>query len=101
NPDILGNLRKFAIQEFRCVKCNEKFKRPPLSNGGKCPNCGNRVILTVNKGGIEKYIPKAVKLCEEFKLDNYTIQRMELTREYVESLTNNPKIKQQKLSDFF
>jgi len=26
---------------------------------------------------------------------------MELIEEYVESLTNNPKIKQQKLADFF
>lgn len=101
NPDILGNLRKFAVQEFRCVKCNKKFRRPPISNGGKCPICGNNVILTVNRGGIEKYIPRALKLCEEFELDNYTRQHMELIEEYVVSLTNNPKIKQQKLSNFF
>ncbi len=100
-PDILGNLRKFAVQGFRCVRCNTKFRRPPLTNGGKCPSCGNNIILTVNRGGIEKYIPRALKLCEEFNLDSYTIQRMELTQEYVESLTNNPKIKQQTLSDFF
>lgn len=101
NPDILGNLRKFAVQKFRCVKCNEKFRRPPLSNAGKCPKCGNNVILTVNRGGIEKYISRAVKLCDEFHLDEYTKQRMSLIEEYVESLTNNPRIKQQKLSDFF
>jgi DNA polymerase II large subunit len=101
SPDILGNLRKFSVQEFRCVKCNQKFRRPPISNGGKCPSCGNNIILTVNRGGIEKYIPRALKLCKEFKLDDYTIQRMALIEEYVESLTNNPKIKQQKLSDFF
>ena len=101
NPDILGNLRKFSVQEFRCVKCNEKFRRPPMSNNGKCPKCGKKVILTVNSGGIEKYIPRAQKLCKEFNLDHYTVQRMELIEEYVESLTNNPKIKQQKLSDFF
>ncbi len=101
NPDILGNLRKFAVQGFRCVKCNEKFRRPPLSNSGKCPKCGNRIILTVNRGGIEKYIHRAISLCNNFNLDNYTKQRMELIEEYVESLTNNPKIKQYKLSDFF
>jgi len=101
NPDILGNLRKFAVQNFRCVKCNEKFSRPPLSNAGKCPKCGNKVILTVNRGGIGKYIPRALKLCKDFDLDDYTIQKMELIEEYVESLTNNPKIKQQKLSNFF
>ena len=89
------------MQKFRCVKCNEKFSRPPLSSAGKCPKCGGKVILTVNRGGIEKYIPKALKLCKIFNLDEYTIQRMELIEEYVESLTNNPKIKQQKLSNFF
>ncbi len=101
NPDILGNLRKFALQSFRCVKCNAKFRRPPLSNAGKCPKCGNKVILTVNRGGIVKYIPRAKKLCKIFNLDNYTVQRMELIEQYVESLTNNPKIKQQQLSNFF
>jgi DNA polymerase II large subunit len=101
NPDILGNLRKFALQTFRCVKCNKKYTRPPLSNAGKCTKCGNKIILTVNRGGIEKYIPRAIRLCKTFNLDNYTIQRMELIEEYVESLTNNPKIKQQKLSNFF
>ncbi len=101
NPDIMGNLRKYALQTFRCVKCNEKYRRPPLSNAGKCLKCGGNVILTVNRGGIEKYIPKALKLSRDFNLDDYTIQRMELVKEYVESLTNNPKIKQQKLADFF
>ena len=101
NPDILGNLRKFAVQGFRCVKCNEKYRRPPISNGGKCPKCGNKIILTVNRGGIEKYIPRAIKIVKNFQLDDYTLQRMELIEEYVESLCNNPKIKQQKLSDFF
>ncbi|MFX1324325.1 MAG: LAGLIDADG family homing endonuclease [Promethearchaeota archaeon] len=101
NPDILGNLRKFSTQGFRCVKCNSKYRRPPIYNAGKCPKCGNKIILTVNRGGIEKYIPKALKLSNDFNLDEYTIQRMELIEEYVESLTNNPRIKQHKLADFF
>jgi DNA polymerase II large subunit len=101
NPDIMGNLRKYSLQIFRCVKCNEKYRRPPISNAGNCPKCGGKIILTVNRGGIKKYIPKALKLNRDFNLDAYTIQRMELVEEYVESLTNNPKIKQQKLSDFF
>ncbi|MFX1238991.1 MAG: DNA polymerase II large subunit, partial [Promethearchaeota archaeon] len=100
-PDIQGNLRKFSVQSFRCIKCNSKFRRPPISNGDKCPRCGNKIILTVNRGGIEKYIQRAINLCNQFKLDDYTLQKMELINEYVQSLTNNPKIKQQKLSDFF
>ncbi len=101
NPDILGNLRKFSVQGFRCGKCNEKYRRPPLTNSGKCPKCGNKVLLTVNRGGIGKYIPRALKLVTDYSLDDYTKQRMELVEEYVESLTNNPRIKQHKLSDFF
>jgi len=101
NPDILGNLRKFSLQTFRCVKCNKKYRRPPISNAGKCLACGNKIILTVNRGGISKYIPRALKLCQEYNLDEYTIQRMELIEEYVESLTDNPKIKQHQLADFF
>ncbi|MFW9882189.1 MAG: hypothetical protein ACFFG0_54690, partial [Candidatus Thorarchaeota archaeon] len=71
------------------------------SNAGKCPKCGNKIILTVNRGGIEKYIPRAIKICKNYKLDEYIVQKMELIEEYVESLTNNPKIKQYKLGDFF
>jgi len=40
-------------------------------------------------------------IVNDFGLDDYTKQRMGLIEEYVESLTNNPKIKQHKLSDFF
>lgn len=101
NPDILGNLRKFSAQGFRCGKCNKKYRRPPLSNNGKCSKCGSNIILTVTRGGIEKYIPRALKLCKDFNLSSYTKQHMELIKEYVESLTNNPKIKQHTLSDFF
>jgi DNA polymerase II large subunit len=101
NPDIIGNLRKFSVQGFRCVKCNKKYRRPPISNAGKCSACGNKIILTVNRGGISKYIPRAIKLSKAFNLDEYTIQRMELIEEYVESLTDNPKIKQHQLADFF
>ena len=32
--DIKGNFNKFTQQQFRCVDCNEIYRRPPLS--GKC-----------------------------------------------------------------
>ena len=40
-------------------------------------------------------------MVDEFGLDDYTKQRMGLIEEYVESLTNNPRVKQQTLSQFF
>ena len=44
--DTKGNLRKFSQQEFRCVDCNEKFRRPPLI--GRCSECGGKIIFTFN-----------------------------------------------------
>src|SRR3989344_5901990 len=44
--DIKGNLRKFSTQQFRCVDCNEKFRRPPLQ--GSCIKCNGRLLLNYN-----------------------------------------------------
>ena len=43
--DLKGNLRKFSMQGFRCVSCNNVVRRPPLS--GVCPSCGGKLIFTV------------------------------------------------------
>jgi DNA polymerase II large subunit len=100
-PDIMGNLRAFAQQEFLCKNnsCGEKFRRVPLS--GKCTKCGGPLKLTVTQGSIEKYLPRALALSEEYDLGAYTTQRMKLMDEYVKSLTDNPKIKQVKITSFF
>jgi len=58
--DIRGNLRKFSQQKFRCVKCNEKFRRPPLV--GKCTRCNGKIIFTISEGGIVKYLEPALDL---------------------------------------
>jgi DNA polymerase II large subunit len=39
-----GNLRKFSMQGFRCVECNEIMRRPPLK--GVCPICQGKIIFT-------------------------------------------------------
>ncbi|MCP4763903.1 MAG: hypothetical protein GY870_19180 [archaeon] len=97
-PDIMGNLRSYSTQGFRCV-CGTKYRRMPLS--GKCNNCGKELIKTVSKGGIIKYLPKALNLCDRYDLGHYTHQRFELIDEYVKSLTDNPKVKQVKITSFF
>jgi DNA polymerase II large subunit len=98
-PDMMGNMRSFSTQSFRCIKCGEKFRRVPLS--GKCNECEGKIVLTVTRGMISKYLPKAKALCERFDLGSYTAQRMELITQYITSLTDNPKVKQSKLSSFF
>ncbi|MCD6558464.1 MAG: DNA polymerase II large subunit [Palaeococcus sp.] len=91
-PDLRGNLRSFTRQEFRCVKCNTKYRRPPLS--GKCPKCGGKIVLTVSKGAVEKYLSTAKMLVTEFNVLDYTRQRICITEKDIESLFENvfPKV---------
>ncbi|MHA1453973.1 MAG: DNA polymerase II large subunit, partial [Promethearchaeota archaeon] len=100
-PDIMGNLRTFGQQEFLCRKnsCGEKYRRIPLS--GRCKKCGGELKLTVTQGGIQKYLKRSMDLSREYDLGSYTIQRMQLMDEYVKSLTDNPKVKQVKITSFF
>lgn len=76
--DIIGNLRAFTNQTFRCSKCNRKFRRPPLV--GKCIRCGGPIQMTVHKGGIEKYLQPAIQMVKRYGLDQYYIDRLELVR---------------------
>ncbi|NJD98680.1 DNA-directed DNA polymerase II large subunit [Thermococcus sp. LS1] len=86
-PDLRGNLRSFTRQEFRCVKCNTKYRRPPLT--GKCPKCGGKIVLTVSKGAIEKYLPTAKMLVTRYNVLDYTRQRICMTEKDIKSLFEN------------
>jgi DNA polymerase II large subunit len=97
--DIKGNLRKFSQQVFRCVKCNEKFRRPPLS--GKCTKCGGRIIFTISEGGIIKYLEPAIDLATNFDVPEYVRQNLELTKKYIESIFGKEKEKQEALKKWF
>ena len=83
-PDIMGNLKKFGTQRFRCKKCNAKFRRIPLS--GKCPYCGGELTLTVYEKGVKKYLDKALRLTEEYKVPKYLRQRVLVLKEAIDSL---------------
>jgi DNA polymerase II large subunit len=83
-PDLIGNLHSFSRQKFRCVGCNAKFRRVPLS--GKCTKDGGKLLLTISKGSIEKYIDTATNLANRYDLDNYTKQRISLIREEIDSI---------------
>ena len=92
-------MRAFATQELRCSKCNEKYRRTPLT--GKCVKCGAKLLMTVTKGGITKYLPIASRLAKEYDLSRFTQEKIELWEEYIKSLTDNGKIKQRTLVSFF
>lgn len=83
-PDIYGNLRKFAKQEFRCKKCNTKFRRPPLD--GKCTECGSELQLTITRGSIQKYLDIALRLSEEYQIEQYYRDRLRLLKLSIDSM---------------
>ncbi len=97
--DIRGNLRRFSQQGFRCVKCNSKFRRPPLS--GVCLKCGGKIIFTISEGGIIKYLEPALNLAEMFNVPDYVKQSLDLTKRYIESIFGKEKEKQEALEKWF
>lgn len=97
--DIRGNLRKFSIQEFRCVQCNEKYRRPPLI--GKCLNCGGRIIFTIAEGTIKKYLQPALDLANKYNVSNYIKQSLELIKINIETIFGKEEDKQINLKKWF
>jgi len=96
--DMRGNLRKFSMQEFRCVKCNEIMRRPPLS--GKCVACDGKIIFTIHEGGIKKYLEPALNLAKKYNLSPYLQQNLSLIKGYIDSIFGKELEKQKAISDF-
>jgi len=98
--DLMGNLRAFSTQRMRCMKCNAKFRRPPLK--GVCPKCGGKIAMTVYRGTIEKYLELARDLVRRYDLGTYNAQRLLLLQEELKSLFREDieEKKQPALADF-
>lgn len=79
--DIVGNLKGFATQAFRCKKCNQKFRRIPLK--GRCLRCGGELTLTVYKGTVEKYLEVVEWLAKLYHIEDYHKQRIELVSDEI------------------
>ena len=98
-PDMIGNLRSFATQELRCVKCGTKYRRVPLS--GVCNKCGHSLNLTVHEASVRKYLKVSQEVCDKYNLDEYTKDRIKIIEVSMDSLFNNDKVKKCKLTDFY
>ncbi|MCL5679856.1 MAG: DNA polymerase II large subunit [Candidatus Marsarchaeota archaeon] len=83
-PDLMGNLHSYSRQGFRCVKCNAKYRRVPLK--GVCTRCSGKLLLTISKGGIEKYLNTAINLADRYELEPYIKQRIILLKEEIEAV---------------
>ncbi len=97
--DIRGNLRKFSQQQFRCVNCNEKYRRPPLI--GRCLKCNGRIIFTISEGSIIKYVEPAMSLVEKYDLPAYLKQSLEITKKMIESTFSKDPDRQEGLGKWF
>jgi len=97
--DMRGNLRRFSMQEFRCVACNEIMRRPPLS--GVCSRCKGKIIFTTHEGGIKKYLEPALELAKKYKLSSYIRQNLELTKRYIDSVFGKEPEEQETIEKWF
>jgi DNA polymerase II large subunit len=97
--DMKGNLRKFSMQEFRCVACNEIMRRPPLT--GKCVRCEGKIIFTTHEGGIKKYLEPALELAKRYHLSPYISQSLELTKRHIDSVFGKELETQEALEKWF
>ncbi len=97
--DIKGNLRRFSTQEFRCVDCNEKYRRPPLI--GRCTKCDGKLLFTVAEGSVVKYLEPTLQLAAKYNLPSYLRQTIELTKNRIEGVFGKEKEKQEGLVRWF
>ena len=96
--DIKGNLRKFSMQQFRCVNCNTKYRRPPLV--GRCTQCQGKLLFTITEGSVIKYLGPSLMLAEKYNFSPYLKQVLEILKADVEAVFGKSKDKQVGLGTF-
>ena len=57
-------------------------------------------MLTVHRGGVEKYLESAYQLVKKYGLSTYYSQRLALIEDEIDTLFEGKKPKQISLSDF-
>ncbi|MBM3897638.1 MAG: DNA polymerase II large subunit [Thaumarchaeota archaeon] len=75
-PDIAGNIKAYTTQTFQCNSCGFQYRRLPIR--GDCLECGEKLQATVTKGKVEKYFKLAIKLSNQFDIDQQTKTRLEI-----------------------
>jgi DNA polymerase II large subunit len=96
--DIKGNLRRFSKQEFRCISCNQKYRRIPLV--GRCNKCSGKLVLTVAEGTVSKYLEPSLGLAEKYSLPSYLKQTLDILKRGVDSVFGKEPTKQVGLKSF-
>ncbi len=90
-PDVMGNLKGYATQKFRCRVCGAIYRRPTLS--GRCVDpaaggnpCGGELLSTVYEASVRKYLPLSQRLSEMEGITPYLRQRIRVLADSLASL---------------
>jgi len=82
-PDVMGNLKSYATQRFRCKACETSYRRPPLT--GRCTaerpgggRCDGELLSTVYEASVRKYLPLSQRLSEIEGITPYVRQRIRI-----------------------
>ncbi|HYA70710.1 MAG TPA: DNA polymerase II large subunit, partial [Thermoplasmata archaeon] len=89
-PDVMGNLRSYGTQKFRCKVCDTSYRRPPLS--GRCEaqrpggRCEGELLSTVYEASVRKYLLLAQRLGAMEGITPYVRQRIQLLADSIATL---------------
>lgn len=98
-PDIVGNLRAYTSQSFKCKKCQISYRRYPLK--GSCLSCDGKLQPTISQRSVEKYLELGTGLCSKYQVGDYLRKRFELITQELRSIFPEiSKAKQTNLIDF-
>ena len=88
--DVMGNLKSYATQQFRCKSCGTSYRRPPLDGRCAAPRPGGRcdgeLAPTVYEASVRKYLPLSQHLAEIDGITPYVRQRIQLLVDSVATL---------------
>lgn len=97
-PDMVGNLRAYATQKFRCTDCGAKYRRMPLAR--KCSGCGTKLVPNITRSSVEKYLTLTKSLVRRYDIGNYHRGRVALLADEMEMVFGKSQGDQSMLSDY-
>ncbi|QUC64604.1 DNA polymerase II large subunit [Nitrosopumilus sp. K4] len=96
-PDIMGNLRAYARQNFRCTGCGKSYRRMPLIQ--TCI-CGHKLIPTITRGSVEKYLKLAKRLVDKYDVGAYQKGRIHALSDEIDLVFGKSQGDQSLLTDY-
>jgi DNA polymerase II large subunit len=96
-PDIMGNLRSYGRQNFRCTACGRSYRRMPLQQ--HC-TCGHKLIQTITRASVEKYLNLAKRLVEKYEVGKYLKGRIRTLADEIDLVFGKKEGDQLLLTDY-